>query len=535
MYLRTITGQTLPLIFTRFPFVKKDTVNIVFRHAGYTETRCNPIAPPADSWVYTSLIRVDGETYMAAGHAQIKFGTDGWRGIIADDFTVANVQLATQAVCNWIKRNGNTAAGMVVGYDCRAQSDVFANAVAKVAVGNDIAVQLTNRPCSSPTVSFAVERSKAAVGIMITASHNPPSFNGLKIKATYGGSATPEIIKQIEAELALITPADIVLSNERVETVDLITDYLKQCASIVDLELIKKSGFRPVIDPMHGSGAGMLSSILRDAGIECIEIRSERNPYFGGVNPEPIASNMKALFDAVTESGFDVGICLDGDADRFGACDAQGRFVDCHRLFAVLLKHLTTYRGLTGDVVRTVSTTRALDKLCANRGIRLIETPIGFKYICDLMLQGDVMIGGEESGGIGVKGHLPERDGVVMGLLILEAMSAAGKRLEELIDDVFAEVGPHEYTRNDMHPDAVAMPAINAGLQAFAEPTFDGRDIKEIIRKDGTRLDFTDGAWLLLRPSGTEPVVRVYAEASTIEQAQRLVASGVAYVNSFGA
>jgi len=474
------------------------------------------------------------ERAMAAGNTQIKFGTDGWRGIIADDFTVANVQLATQAVCNWIQRNGNTTAGMVVGYDCRAQSDVFANAVASVAIGNNIAVQLTNKPCSSPTVSFAVERSYAAVGIMITASHNPPSFNGLKIKATYGGSATPEIIKQIEAELVLISSADIVRSNERIDTVDLISDYLRQCASIVDLELIRKSGFRPVIDPMHGSGSGMLSSILRDAGIECIEIRSERNPYFGGVNPEPIASNMKALFDTVTESGFDVGICLDGDADRFGACDSQGRFVDCHRLFAVLLKHLTTYRGLTGDVVRTVSTTRALDKLCANRGIRLIETPIGFKYICDLMLQGDVMIGGEESGGIGVKGHLPERDGVVMGLLILEAMAAAGKRLEALIEDVFNEVGPHEYTRNDMHPDPAAMSAINAGLKAFGAPTFAGRDIKEIVRKDGTRLDFTDGAWLLLRPSGTEPVVRVYAEASTLEQAQYLVASGVTYVNSFG-
>jgi phosphomannomutase len=476
-----------------------------------------------------------GETYMAAGHAQIKFGTDGWRGIIADDFTVANVQLATQAVCNWIKRNGNAPAGMVIGYDCRAQSDVFATAVAQVAIGNGIGVQLSNRPCSSPTVSFAVERSKAAVGIMITASHNPPSFNGLKIKATYGGSATPDIIKQIEAELALITSDDINVDKQSIETVDLIADYLVQCASLVDLELIRTSGFRPVIDPMHGSGSGMLTKILVDAGIDSIEIRSERNPYFGGVNPEPIASNMQALFDAVTESGRDVGICLDGDADRFGACDSHGRFVDCHRLFAVLLKHLTNYRGLTGDVVRTVSTTRALDKLCAKRGIRLIETPIGFKYICDLMLQGDVMIGGEESGGIGVKGHLPERDGVVMGLLILEAMAAAGKRLEDLIDDVFAEVGPHEYTRNDMHPPVAAMPAINAALLSFGETSFAGLAIHEIVRKDGTRLDFADGSWLLLRPSGTEPVVRVYAEAPTMDQAKHLVEQGVAYVNAVGA
>ena len=241
---------------------------------------------------------------------------------------------------------------------------------------------------------------------------------------------------------------------------------------------------------------------------------------------------MGALFAAVTASGADVGICLDGDADRVGACDSKGNFVDCHRIFSVLLKHLVEERGWTGGVVRTVSTTRALDKLTAKYNLPLTETPIGFKYICEKMLQEDILIGGEESGGIGVKNHLPERDGVLMGLLLLEAMAAKGKRLETLIDDVFALVGPHEYHRNDLHPPQEKMHAIISALQSFKETEFAGAPLERITRKDGTRLDFVDGSWLLLRPSGTEPVVRVYAEAPTQERAQELVARGVALVES---
>ena len=469
---------------------------------------------------------------MTELQVDIKFGTDGWRGIIADDFTVANVRLVTQAICNWVTSKGNQGQSIVIGYDCRAQSDVFARAVASVITANRIRFLLTDRPCSSPTVSFAVERSRASIGIMITASHNPPEFNGLKIKAHYGGSATPEIVQEIEKELAKITQQDVKFTIDLIQPVDLITEYVRHCASMVDLSLIKKSGLKIVIDPMHGSGAGLLTGILTTANIETIEIRAERNPCFGGINPEPIASNMQALFDAVVTNGADVGICLDGDADRLGACDSTGAFVDCHRLFSVLLKHLTTGRGWTGDVVRTVSTTRALDKLCSNRGIRLIETPIGFKYICEHMLTGDVLIGGEESGGIGVKNHLPERDGVLMGLLILEAMAMQGKTLDRLVADIFEEVGPHEYMRVDMHPPILYMPAINAMLKSLSVDTFAGGALAGIKRTDGTRLDFIDGSWLLLRPSGTEPIVRVYAEASTMDQANHLVRSGVAFVDS---
>ncbi len=464
--------------------------------------------------------------------AAIKFGTDGWRGIIADDFTVDNVRLVTQAVCDWIKTGDLPGDGLVVGYDRRAQSEVFALAVARVARANGFKVYLSDRECSSPAVSFACRYFGASAGLMITASHNPPRFNGLKIKAHYGGSATPEMVAQVEACLRNLIRSGAApkTSNAPINTTDLAAPYLAHCARFVDLEAIKASGFSVVVDPMHGSGAGYLTGIFQAAGVPVREIRSDRNPVFGGINPEPIAQNMQALFDAVTETRSDVGICLDGDADRLGACDSAGNFVDCHRLFAVLLRHLYEGKHWKGGVVRTVSTTRALDKLCERYGLPLTETPIGFKYICEKMLDEDILIGGEESGGIGVKNHLPERDGVLMGLLVLEAMAASGKKLEDLIEDVFALVGRHEYTRTDLHPPQEKMHRIISALQSFKATEFAGGQLAQIGRKDGTRLDFTDGSWLLLRPSGTEPVIRVYAEAQTQQRARQLVDEGVALV-----
>jgi phosphomannomutase/ADP-glucose pyrophosphorylase len=464
--------------------------------------------------------------------AAIKFGTDGWRGVIADDFTVDNVRLVTQAMCEWVKSGATPGRGIVVGYDRRAQSEVFALAAARVVHANDIPIILSDRECSSPAVSFACRYYSAAAGIMITASHNPPQFNGLKVKAHYGGSATPEMIAQIEARLHTLLRSGGAprTCGAALTPVDLAGPYLSHCARFVDLDRVRKAGFKVVVDAMHGSGAGYLTGILQGAGIEAREIRSERNPFFGGVSPEPIASNMEPLFDAVRGSDAVLGICLDGDADRLGACDSLGRFVDCHRIFAVLLRHLYEEKRWRGSVVRTVSTTRAIDKLCSHYGLTLSETPIGFKYIAEKMLSEDVLIGGEESGGIGVKNHLPERDGVLMGLLLLEAMAIHGKRLEELIDEAFAIVGHHEYTRADLHPPQEKMHLIISALASFDDRHFADAPLAGIARKDGTRMDFEDGSWLLLRPSGTEPIVRVYAEAADRERAEELVRCGVALV-----
>ena len=283
---------------------------------------------------------------------------------------------------------------------------------------------------------------------------------------------------------------------------------------------------------MYGSGSGYLTDILKGWGVDVIEIRGERNPFFGGINPEPIDKNMAALFDAVRDHKADVGICMDGDADRIGACDSHGNYVDCHRLIAVMIRHLVEQKQQGGLVVRTVSVSRMIDKLCAHYGLEMREVPIGFKNIADIMLKEDVLIGGEESGGIGIKGHIPERDGILMGLMILESMACAGKRLEDLVADVFAITGPHEFARTDLHLKAEKMPAVLSLVKGFEAATFNGADVARVFKLDGTRLDFTDGSWLLLRPSGTEPVVRVYAEAATMDKAKGLVDAGVALLEA---
>lgn len=480
-----------------------------------------------------------GMDFMSVGFGglpTIKFGTDGWRGVIADDFTVAGVQMATQALCDLVKSGSEFAPGdtIIVGYDRRAQSEVFGPAAARIVAANGLNVILTDRAVSSPMVSWACVERKAAAGIMITASHNPPIFNGFKIKGYFGGSAIPEMVKELENALnALLTSGRApALTSDTPPLTDLTPGYLDHCRRFVDADRIKTGGFKVVVDPMYGSGAGFLSGILREWGVEVIEIRSERNPFFGGVNPEPIDKNMQALFDAVREHKADVGLCMDGDADRIGACDSHGNYVDCHRLIAILLRHLVEQKQETGKVVRTVSVTRAIDKLCAHYHLDMIEVPIGFKNIADLMLKEDILIGGEESGGIGVKGNIPERDGILMALLILEAMAFAGKRLEDLVEDVFAITGRYEFARRDLHLKLEKMPAVLALVKGYEASEFGGSAISHIEKKDGTRLDFANGSWLLLRPSGTEPVVRVYAEGSTQELAQSLVAQGVALLEA---
>jgi alpha-D-glucose phosphate-specific phosphoglucomutase len=469
---------------------------------------------------------------------KITFGTDGWRGIIADDFTGANLRLVAQATANhFLTAGAPSHRTVIVGYDTRAQGEYFAVEAAKIMAANGLKPILSAQPCSSPAVSYLVAKLNACGGVMITASHNPPSFNGFKIKAYYGGSASPQIITKIEAELQTLVDAGTVVPTPSLTRYDLAVEdfrpaYLGHLTTLVDLELIKSAGFKILIDPMHGSGAGYISSILRDAGLDdVIEIRGERNPYFGGVNPEPVAQNMGATFDAVKRYEADIALVTDGDADRVGAADSRGNFIDCHRIFSVLLKHLAEYRQWTGDVVKTVSTTQLINKISAKYGRKVYETPIGFKYICDLMLEEDIMIGGEESGGIGIKNHIPERDGVLMSLLMLEAMAVRGKKFEYLIDEIMLEYGDHEYFRVDLHPDASKMPDITARLKEFDAGSFAGHSIKEISKKDGTKLIFEDDSWLLLRPSGTEPVVRVYSEASTSHQVAELIEAGTKTVN----
>jgi phosphomannomutase/NDP-sugar pyrophosphorylase family protein len=492
-----------------------------------------------DGAVVASYFASVDQSEHAARRNNIRFGTDGWRGIIADDFTGENVRLVAQSAAEFFLEAGSPGEPLVViGYDNRSQSEYFAAEAAKVMADAGLRTILANRACSSPAVSFLVKRLGARGGLVVTASHNPPNFNGLKIKAYYGGSASPALISRIEKHLHQLidlsaTEPIRAYPPEAVTLTDLSEPYLDHCVSMIDLSLIRKANHKIVVDPMHGSGAGYLPAVFERAGItNFLEIRGERNPVFGGINPEPIDANMLALRDAVISHNATVGIALDGDADRVGAVDGQGRFVDSHRIFCVILKHLIEHRKWSGGVVKTVSTTKMIDKLAAKYHLRLFETPIGFKHICDLMLQEDILIGGEESGGIGIKNHIPERDGVLMGLLILEAMAASGRRLETLIDDIFAEVGRHEYERIDLHPEPASMHRIISSLQSYQPSELIGRAVADVSRKDGTKITLADGAWLLLRPSGTEPVVRIYAEAESREGVAALLDAGKSVIDA---
>ena len=468
---------------------------------------------------------------------QISFGTDGWRGIIADNFTGANVRLVSQAVVNYFLRPTVPGEPIVfIGYDNRSQSEYFAAEAAKVVAASGLKAVLSAQSCSSPSISYNAHKANAKGGIMITASHNPPQFNGLKIKMGFGGSALPSDVDEIVIELNALyekgqftvdVPAD---AADKIETRDLRPAYFDGLRGMVDLEKIASAKFRVVADPMHGSGSGYLSDILRGDGVEIEEICRDRNPVFGGLNPEPIIQNLGPLKDAVLASKADVGVAVDGDADRVGAMDSDGNFVDSHRIFALLLRHLYEDKGQRGSVIKTVSTTTLIDKLCAKYGLPLRVVPIGFKNICDWMLKEDVLIGGEESGGIGVQGFIPERDGPLMSLLLLETMATRKKRLEEQIAELMAEFGPHEYQRVDLHPATSKMASVIQLLKDDNPTEIAGQPVRSIDRTDGTKFLLDHDAWLLLRASGTEPVVRVYAESSSQAKVQELIDAGMGLV-----
>ncbi len=463
---------------------------------------------------------------------EIRFGTDGWRGVIDEDFNEANVRLVARAVAEYLHDAKPEGHGVLVGYDNRYKSEVFARVAAEELARCGLPTVLSASSLSSPALSYAVHHRQAQGGVMITASHNPPQFNGFKFKANYGGSALPEITEQIERHLQRVLsgePAGVYEPAE-LRTENLTTAYLEHLKTLVDLPRILDARWKMVTDAMHGSGAGYLRALLEGGRGRVTAIRENRDTQFGGVNPEPIAPNLGALMETVVREGADIGIALDGDADRVGAVDEKGRFVDSHRIFAITLYHLVQRRGWRGRVVKTISTTNMIDALCERFGLPLTVTPIGFKYICENMLKGDVLIGGEESGGIGIQHHIPERDGVLMGLMLLEAMTLGEKKLSELVQEVFDLVGEHHYNRIDLHLAREEMPAARQRVAQTEAREVAGLPVKAIDRMDGTKFLFEDGAWLLLRASGTEPVVRVYAEASSPELVERLLKAGEALV-----
>lgn len=457
---------------------------------------------------------------------RIKFGTDGWRGIIGGDFTFANVARVAAAVGAYVQAEQDPKRGLIVGYDTRFLSAEFAREAAEVIAKAGIPVILADRATPTPAISFAVVSRGAAGAIVITASHNPFRWNGIKFKASYGGSAAPAIVHRIEAHLHRLDRASKRTTRRRtagLSTADLIGPYLTKLKTVVNLEKIHACGRRFIVDPMFGAARGCLSRLFDEAKIPCREIHGEHNPIFPGLNPEPIEPHVEGLRGAVLEYGADAGFATDGDADRVGAIDRDGSFVDSHKIFSILLRHLAGDLKLRGEVVKTFSTTRMIDKLAAKYGLPLHVTPIGFKYICELMLSRDVLIGGEESGGIGTQGRLPERDGILNSLLLAEVIAERNRTLGELIEELTQEFGPHYYGRVDLEIEKDLAQRLVRQAARFNGKKIAGLKVTGVDTLDGTKLLFGDTAWLLIRASGTENVLRLYAEAPSQDQVKALL------------
>ena len=446
--------------------------------------------------------------------------------MIAEDFTFANVRIVAHAIGRYAARAERPGAGILVGYDMRFGSERFARAAAETLAAGGTPVFLAQEPCPTPAVSLLVRQRAAAGGIQITASHNPYRWNGVKFKASFGSSASPAIVAQIEKEIAIVQRDGIPALPPQpalIQPLDVRTPYLVTLAELVDWDRLRASKFRFLIDPMHGAGSGLLLDLFRRNGIEAAEIRGNRDPLFGGVNPEPIEPHVEALRQAIRGSEYDAGFALDGDADRIGAMDPDGTFITPHQIFSILLWHLAGTRKLEGDVAKSFTVTKMIDKIAAKLGRKVWETPVGFKYICEKMLEGNIVLGGEESGGIGTKLYLPERDATVSALLLAEVMAWHGKRLGELVAMLHREFGEHHYGRVDL--------TLKDGQKERALEYFGAPELRTfldwpVVRRedmDGVKFYLENIGWGMVRASGTEPMLRVYSETIRPETTERVL------------
>jgi phosphomannomutase len=456
----------------------------------------------------------------------IRFGTDGWRGIIAEDFTFANARIVARAIARYVVRGEDARKGVLIGYDHRFASDHIAAALADTISATGTPVWVTDKPCPTPAISLLVRQRKAAGGLVITASHNPYRWNGIKYKASYGSSALPSIVAQIEAELAAVQRDGVPPLPPRkdlIQSLEPRAPYLDTIEKLVDWDRLRKAKFRFVSDAMHGSAAGLLPDLFKRNGIACDEIRGTRDPLFGGAHPEPIEPHIAPLRQAVLAGKYDAGFCADGDGDRIGAIDRNGSFVNPHQIFALLVWHLAGTRNLPGDVAKTFSVTKLIDKLAAKFNRKLHEVPIGFKYICELMLEQNILIGGEESGGIGTSLYLPERDATVSALLLAELMAWHGKSLGELLGALHAEFGEYHYGRVDLD--------LKPGQKEKAIKHFSDAKLKKLLNfpvarredMDGIKLYLDETGWVMVRASGTENLLRVYSETNKQETTRRVL------------
>jgi phosphomannomutase len=460
----------------------------------------------------------------------IKFGTDGWRAIIADTFTFENVRHAAQAAAGYFQTVQDVERAVFVGYDGRFLSPKFARASAEVMAGNGFSVVLMDRVFPTPYVSFEVRRRRFAGGIMITASHNPPVFNGFKVKAHFGGSATPAITAQIEKRLGE-TP--VRQADSGIETVSPENYYFDHLKSLVDWDRIAKSRLKIVVDSMHGAGGRILENMLRGTSCTVETLRGNYDPLFGGIHPEPMMPQLEPLAQRVVQTRSHIGLATDGDADRLGIVDETGQYLSTLLVLPLLLLHVHRNKGWRGEVARTYSQSLLMPRIASSLGLKLHECPIGFKNIGELMLDREILIGGEESGGVGLSRHLPERDGIFVNLLMLDLMAASGKTCTQLIQDMWKEFGEFHYDRRDLHVPIDAGQAVVATLRTSPPASFAGRRVQEVGTLDGSKVFLEKDSWILFRQSGTEPLLRVYCEAPTDAAVQEVMHAGLRFVEQF--
>ena len=455
----------------------------------------------------------------------IKFGTDGWRAVIAEDFTFDNVRLCAQGTADFVKRQNLASRGLIVGYDTRFQSEEFAAAVAEVTTGNGIVTFLCDKPAPTPVISYNLVTRNAGAGAIITASHNASQWNGFKYKPDYGGSASPQIVALLEERIARVEatgqinriPLRDAEARGLLEYIDPEPEYLGHLATLVDLEGIRQAGFNIVFDPMFGAGAGYFTKLLAGGTTKVIEIRGERNPAFPGMSqPEPLAHNLGQLIDEVSNELADIGIATDGDADRVGIVDEDGRFMTTLQTFALLTYHHLGVLKLKGPIVRSITMTSMIDRLAALYDVEVFDTPVGFKHLGPVMMEEDALLAGEESGGYAFRSNIPERDGILSGLLILDLMVKTGETLSELLGQLFDKVGPHHYDRWDLEFPEQQRDSIMARVASAQPSDLAGIQVNEIDTRDGYRFDLEGGYWGLIRFSGTEPLLRIYAEAESL-------------------
>ena len=469
---------------------------------------------------------------------KIKFGTSGWRGILAEDFTLENVRIVTQAIADFLHADKSSAPGLVVGHDSRFMGERFARETARILAGSGVPVFLCKRDTPTPVIAYEIMRRGTAGAINFTASHNPYEYNGIKFSTAWGGPALPEVTSEIErlanAMLGEVCyrdmPLDQAVRAGLVEEIDPMPDYLANLRSKVDLEAIGRSGMTVVFDPMFGAGRDYVDSLLVEAGLLAQTINGNRDPYFGGLPPDPSPAHLNDLVTRVRgDKRIALGLATDGDADRYGIIDADGSFIEPNYILALLYDYLVRRKGEAGDAARSVATSHFIDAVAAHHGYAVRETPVGFKYIGEFIRDNQIVIGGEESAGLSLRGHVPDKDGILACLLVAEMVAVEGKTLGRLLADLYRRVGEFHTARKNLRLSSELAKKIGDKL-ASPPDRLAGKAVKQLITTDGVKMILDDGSWALFRKSGTEPVVRVYTEAGSSEELELLTAAAVGFV-----